>query len=80
MAYYVYVLSSDKTGRFYTGSCENIDERLRRHNAGHSKATKHGIPWQLKHFEEFESRAEAVQRELYLKSGAGRDEIKRLLG
>jgi hypothetical protein len=38
---------SSKTGRRYVGSCENVDERLRRHNAGYSKATRHGVPWIL---------------------------------
>jgi predicted GIY-YIG superfamily endonuclease len=36
--FYVYVLQSTKTGRRYVGSCENLDERVRRHNLGHSKA------------------------------------------
>src|SRR6266702_4352464 len=38
--FYVYVLRSCKTDRRYVGSCENVDDRLRRHNAGHSKATR----------------------------------------
>jgi putative endonuclease len=75
--YYVYVLVSDKTGRRYTGSCEDVNERLRRHNAGHSKATKHGVPWRLLHFEAFATRAAACQREKELKAGKGREEINR---
>lgn len=43
-AYWVYVLKSGKTGRHYTGSCEDVEDRLRRHNAGHSPATRHGVP------------------------------------
>src|SRR5207249_3974042 len=42
--FYCYVLRSRKTGRRYVGSCENFTERIRRHNAGDSKATKHGVP------------------------------------
>ncbi len=37
--FYCYVLLSQKTGRRYVGSCENLTERIRRHNAGDSKAT-----------------------------------------
>jgi hypothetical protein len=37
--FYVYVLRSRKTGRRYVGSCENVEDRLQRHSAGHSKAT-----------------------------------------
>ena len=75
--FYVYVLRSSKTGRRYVGSCEN-DDRLRRHNAGHSKATRHGIPWILVHSESFSNRAEAAKKERYYKSGRGRDDLDRL--
>jgi putative endonuclease len=76
--FYVYVLRSQKTGRRYVGFCENIDDRLRRHNAGESKATSHGIPWMLFHVEEFLTRSEAMSRERYYKTGRGRDELDRL--
>jgi hypothetical protein len=45
--FYCYILRSHKTGRRYVGSCENLSERIRRHNASDSKATKHGVPWVL---------------------------------
>jgi putative endonuclease len=76
--FYVYVLQSTKTGRRYVGSCENLDDRIRRHNLGHSKATHHGIPWTLIHSEGFPTRADAARKERYYKSGRGRDELTRL--
>ena len=76
--FYVYVLKSAKTGCRYVGSCRNVDERLRRHNAGHSKATRRGIPWSLLHTERFLTRREAVNKERYYKTGRGRDELDRL--
>ena len=79
MAYHVYVLESETTGRRYTGSCEDLSARLQRHNAGLSKSTRHGVPWTLKYTEEFETRSEAVRRERYFKTGRGRDEVDRLL-
>jgi hypothetical protein len=39
------------------------------------KATKHGVPWILIHSESFATRREAVQRELYYKTGRGRDDL-----
>ena len=60
------------------GSCEELDERLRRHNAEESKATKHGVPWALVHYEIFSARSEALNRERYYKTGRGRDELDRL--
>ncbi|PYJ71029.1 MAG: hypothetical protein DME76_03525 [Verrucomicrobia bacterium] len=74
--FHVYILRSSKTGRRYVGSCENLSERLRRHNLGHSKATRHGMPWTLVHSESFSSRAEVAKRERYYKSGLGRDELE----
>ena len=38
-------------------------------------ATKHGVPWILIHSESFATRREAVQRELYYKTGRGRDDL-----
>jgi len=77
--FHVYVLRSNKTGRRYVGSCENIPDRLGRHNAGHSKATQHGIPWILVHSEGFADRAQAVKKERYYKTGRGREELDRLI-
>jgi putative endonuclease len=65
--FYCYVLRSEKTGRRYVGSCENLADRIRRHNAGESKATKHGLPWPLIQSEAFATRTEAAQRERYYK-------------
>ena len=78
--YFVYVLKSEKTGRHYTGSCEDLDERLLRHNSGRSLATKHGIPWRLVYSEALESRSEATKREKYFKTGKGRNELAPRLG
>ena len=43
--FHVHILRSAKTRRRYVGSCEDLDDRLRRYNSGESKATRHGIPW-----------------------------------
>jgi len=81
--FHVYVLKSEKTGRRYVGSCENLETRVRRHNLGHSKATRHGVPWTLVpwtlvHSETFSNRVDATRRERYYKSGRGRDELDQL--
>jgi putative endonuclease len=76
----VYVLRSGKTGRLYVGSCADLADRLRRHNAGESPATKHGLPWTLIYEEQLSTRAMACTRERYFKTGRGRDELNRLYG
>ena len=61
------------------GSCEDREERLRRHNAGDTKATTHGIPWSLIHSEAFSTRGEATAREPYYKTGRSRAELDSFL-
>ncbi|MBU2539872.1 GIY-YIG nuclease family protein [Patescibacteria group bacterium] len=74
--YYVYVLKSDKNGRFYIGSTNNIQRRLLEHNTGKSRYTKSTIPFRLIYKEIYETRKEAVKRERALKSGQGRQSLK----
>jgi putative endonuclease len=79
MMFFVYILPSTATGRWYTGSTAAVQDRLRRHNAGESKATRHDIPWTLIRTETFATRAEAVRRERYYKTGRGRGDLDALL-
>jgi len=72
MNFQTYVLKSLKDGIRYMGSGENANERLRRHNKGDYQFTKGHRPWEIIHTENFETRAEALKREKFLKSGQGR--------
>jgi len=76
MSIYVYVIRSEKDGRFYVGMSENIDRRLKEHNSGKTRSTQFYKPWELFFFEEFENRLTARKREKYLKSGYGKTWIK----
>jgi putative endonuclease len=77
--FHCYVLRSLKTGRRYVGSCEDLSDRIRRHNSAESNATKHGVPWILIRSESFATRREALVREHLYKTGKGRDELGKLL-
>jgi putative endonuclease len=79
LMFHVYVLKSERTGRCYIGSCEDLDQRIKRHNAAQNPATKHGVPWVLMYFEKWSSRVEAVRREGYFKTGKGREELAKRL-
>ncbi len=78
MTFYAYILKSRVTQGFYKGHCEDPEARLREHNAGKTKSIKHAIPWELVYVEEFETREEAMKRERYFKTAAGRRFIKGL--
>jgi putative endonuclease len=77
--YTVYVLQSLKDGFLYIGMTSDLENRIKRHNAGYEKATKGRIPFKLLHQEIFPTRLEARAREKYFKSGFGREIIKKLL-
>jgi putative endonuclease len=71
--YHVYILKSTSTGRYYTGSTANLEDRLKRHQENRSKATKGKGPWELIHTKAFATRSEAVILEFTIKKrGAGR--------
>jgi putative endonuclease len=73
---FVYVLRSSVDGRFYVGMSENVTLRLAQHNKGFTKSTKGYRPWELFFFEEYDTRESARKREIYLKSGIGKEYIK----
>lgn len=75
--HFVYVLRSEVDGKFNVGMSTDVQKRLKEHNAGKTKSTKGYTPWILFFFEELETRDNARTREIYLKSGVGREFIKR---
>jgi putative endonuclease len=64
----IYVLRSLQSKRYYVGSSEDVEKRLQEHNAGKSKSTRVGAPWELIHTESFKTRSEAVLRERQIKA------------
>lgn len=72
----VYILISEKDGRTYVGYSSNLEERLKQHNSGKVKSTKHRRPLKVLLIESFETALQAKEREQYWKSGAGRSKMK----
>jgi len=70
--HYVYILRSVKDGGFYIGYSANLRKRIREHRKGLSFATSFRGPWQLIYYEAYLNQDDALGRERYLKSGAGR--------
>ena len=71
-----YVLRSRKNGRLYTGSTSDLQRRLQEHVRGKNAYARNAGPFDLVYSEECTSRLEARRRELYLKSGVGREYLK----
>jgi putative endonuclease len=70
--YYVYVLRSIGDDGLYIGYSANLRKRFRQHVQGDSLATSQRRPWKLIYYEAYLEQADAIGRERYLKSGAGR--------
>lgn len=74
--YYVYILHSGKDGNLYIGSTGDLKKRLENHNNGYSPATKNRRPLSLVYYESYISKHDAKRREIFLKGGKGRGELK----
>jgi putative endonuclease len=77
--YYVYIIKSKKSGRFYTGSTNNLRKRLKQHNEGKSTYTKDKGPWELIYYEACLNEEDTRSREKYLKTGTGKRYLKNRL-
>jgi putative endonuclease len=79
MKFFVYILQSETTGRYYIGQTKNLEERVSYHNANYSLALRNRGPWMLVYSEEYSSRSEAVQREADIKRQKSREFIASLV-
>jgi len=77
--YFVYVLLSKKDGLFYTGFTNNLTRRVLEHNQGLQISTKYRLPVELVYYEWCLDKSDAIDREKYLKSGAGKRYIRNRL-
>ena len=73
---YVYILlCSDK--KTYIGCCDNLEDRMVRHEKGYVPATKDRLPIKLISYFAFSNKYTAFNFEKYLKSGSGRAFMKK---
>lgn len=75
--WYVYVLECDD-GSLYKGKTDNLERRINEHLNGYgAEHTKKHKPLRLVYLEAYETEKEALSREKYLKSGSGREWLKK---
>ncbi|MDG2432959.1 GIY-YIG nuclease family protein, partial [Flavobacterium sp.] len=74
-----YIIFSKTLDKYYTGSCESIENRLNDHLNSRSKYTKAAKDWILVYFETFDSRSLAIQREIEIKKKKSRKYIEFLI-
>lgn len=78
--YYVYILQSLKDAQFYYGMTSDLVRRFWQHSFGLTKSTFYRRPLRLIYYEAYPCPADARAREKFLKSGRGREVIKKHLG
>lgn len=74
--FYVYILKSEKSGQWYTGSTNDLRKRLSQHNLKQSNWTKSGVPWSIIYYEASLNESDIRAREKYLKTGNGKRYLK----
>jgi len=79
MRFYVYILQSESSGRYYVRQTKDLAKRVAYHNANYSLALKNRGPWKLVYSESYATRSEAVRREVQIKRQKDRRFIDALL-
>jgi putative endonuclease len=79
MPYFVYILQSQVDGSFYIGYTQSLEERVKEHNEGSTRYTKHKRPWILVYFETYDKKGEAIRREIFLKKQKNRQFYQKLI-
>jgi len=75
--YAVYIIKSLNNEWYYVGFTSNLNQRIKRHNNGRVKSTKHYKPFKLVYKNIVDTRTEARKLEKYLKVGSNKEKIIR---
>ncbi len=80
MPCHFYILYSEIKDRFYIGaSCDDLAERIRKHNSNHKGFTGTVPDWKVAYAEEFDTKEEAFARETQVKKWKSRIKILELI-
>ena len=74
-----YVLKNDTTGRYYSGSTNNLEKRIIQHKKGYTRTTRVLKAYKLVYSEEYGNIYEARKREKQIKSYKSKKYIEWLI-
>ena len=77
--YYTYILLSEKDDKFYIGFTSNMKQRIEDHSSGKVSSTKSRRPLKLVYFEGHLSKYDALRREKYFKTSAGKKSLRLMI-
>jgi len=75
----LYILQSQRNGKYYVGVTKDTKGRLDQHNRGMGKSTRSNRPWRLIYTQEYNSWSEAAGREKRIKNQKSRSYIENLI-
>ena len=79
MKYYLYILKSQATDKYYTGISQNPHRRLEYHNTLEKGFTSRYRPWKIMFVKEYSSKEKAMLIEKKIKSWKNKKMIEKIL-
>ena len=79
MEYFLYILRSVPSQKYYIGSSGNPKRRLQFHNTIEQGFTARYRPWEIVFTKEFSTKIEALRAEKKVKSWKNREMIRKLI-
>ncbi|MFN3694758.1 MAG: GIY-YIG nuclease family protein [Ignavibacterium sp.] len=79
MKYYLYILKSKISDKYYTGITEDVERRLEFHNTKEKGFTSRYRPWELVFKKEYDNKAEAIRAERIVKRWKSRLMIEKVI-
>ncbi len=77
--YHLYILQSEKNGRYYIGSTSNLVRRLSEHNSGKTLSLRFLLPLKLVFSQKYPSLIHARAMEQKLKKFKNKDILERII-
>jgi len=79
MSYWVYILHSTDSDKYYIGQSRNPHRRLEFHNTIEKGYTSRYRPWAILYLKEYQSRQETIKVEKMIKDWKSKEKIRRLI-
>ncbi len=77
--YFLYILKSQKNNKFYIGSTNDLERRIKEHNSGKTKSLKYLRPLEIVFYKEFQNESDARKMEIKLKKFKNRNIIEQIV-
>ena len=75
----MYVLKSEKTGKYYIGCTNDLKKRIVQHNKGETESTKRDMPWKIVCYKNFNDQKQAYECEKLVKSYKGGNGFRKII-